>query len=60
MLRRTRLGLLAGRELSDPASDAPARVARALAGEAGWVEARIEDAVRRFREEAEAEGIGLQ
>jgi glycerol-3-phosphate dehydrogenase len=60
LLRRTRLGLLAGRELSDPASDAPVRVARALAAELGWDEQQVQEAVAGFRDEADAEGIGLQ
>jgi glycerol-3-phosphate dehydrogenase len=57
LLRRTRLGLLAARDLFGPASDAPARVARALAGELGWDEARVAEEQRRFQTTAEAEGI---
>ena len=60
LLRRTRLGLLAGRRLSETDSGAPARVARALAQELGWDDQRIEEEARRFHEEADAEGIGLQ
>jgi glycerol-3-phosphate dehydrogenase len=58
LLRRTRLGLLSGRWLSRPGCDAPLRVARALAGELGWDEARMESEVARFHQEAAAEGIG--
>jgi glycerol-3-phosphate dehydrogenase len=60
LLRRTRLGLLAGRELSRPENDAPLRVATALGREHGWDEPRVVQEVRRFQEEADAEGIGLQ
>ncbi len=60
LLRRTRLGLLAGRELSAPASEAPVRVAAALAREHGWDERRTAEEVRRFHDEADAEGVGLQ
>ena len=60
LLRRTRLGLLAGRELSSPDSQAPLRVARAIAGELGWDESRVRQEVESFREEAELEGIGFE
>ncbi len=60
LLRRTRLGLLAGRELSDSDSDAPRRVAEVLAREHGWDEPRAEQEIANFHEEAEAEGIGLR
>jgi glycerol-3-phosphate dehydrogenase len=60
LLRRTRLGLLAGRELSRADNDAPLRVATALGRERGWDEARVQEEVCRFHEEADAEGIGLQ
>ncbi|HEY1591990.1 MAG TPA: glycerol-3-phosphate dehydrogenase/oxidase [Solirubrobacteraceae bacterium] len=60
LLRRTRLGLLAGRELSDSGSDAPRRVAEVLAREHGWDEQRAEQEIANFHEEAEAEGIGLR
>jgi glycerol-3-phosphate dehydrogenase len=58
LLRRTRLGLLAGRQLSEPGADAPRRVAEALAPELGWDAERVEAEVARFYEEAQAEGIG--
>jgi glycerol-3-phosphate dehydrogenase len=60
LLRRTRLGLLAGRELSEDGSEVPARVAETIGRELGWDEARIEAEVTGFHEEAEAEGIGLR
>ncbi len=57
LLRRTRLGLVDGRRLRDPAGDAAARVAAALGRELGWDDVRIAAEVERFREEAAAEGI---
>ena len=57
LLRRTRLGLLAGRELC-AGEDVPRRVARAVGAELGWDERRTESEVERFRVEACAEGIG--
>jgi glycerol-3-phosphate dehydrogenase len=57
LLRRTRLGLLAARELCDPGSPIAARVAQAMAPELGWDEARTADEVRRFQAEANAEGL---
>jgi glycerol-3-phosphate dehydrogenase len=57
LLRRTRLGLLAARELSAPGGEVPRRVARAMAPELGWDDARVALEVDRFREESEAEGL---
>jgi glycerol-3-phosphate dehydrogenase len=57
LLRRTRLGLLAGRALTDPEDPAPRRVAQALGAELGWDEPRVTREVERFRAEAAAEGI---
>ena len=59
LLRRTRLGLLAGPELSTPGQQAPSRVARALGRELGWDDARIEAEAERFAEEAQVEGIAV-
>ncbi len=59
LLRRTRLGLLAGREVCAAGGEHPRRVAQALAGELGWDARRVQDEVERFRREATAEGIGL-
>jgi glycerol-3-phosphate dehydrogenase len=60
LLRRTRLGLLAARELCDPDSEAPERVARAMATQLGWDERRIAAEVEGFRREAHAEGIAVE
>jgi glycerol-3-phosphate dehydrogenase len=67
LLRRTRLGILAARELlgdheagaSDgrPVGGALARVAEALAGELEWDERRAQHEVERFTAEAAAEGV---
>ena len=59
LLRRTRLGLLAARQLCSDGSEAPERVARAMAGELGWDERRIRREVEQFRLEAAAEGINV-
>jgi glycerol-3-phosphate dehydrogenase len=59
LLRRTRLGLLAGRELASPDATAPRRVAEAMGAELGWGAARIDAEVGRFAAEARAEGISL-
>lgn len=60
LLRRTRAGLLAARELCAPGADAPHRVAVALGSELGWDGSRVEAEVRRFRDEARAEGIAVR
>ena len=57
LLRRTRLGLLAARELCAPASGAVERVARALAPEQGWDGARVAEEVERFHDEAREGGL---
>jgi glycerol-3-phosphate dehydrogenase len=57
LLRRTRLGLLAAPQLQSPAGAAPLLVARAIAPELGWDQARVADDVRLFTEEAGAEGL---
>lgn len=59
LLRRTRLGLLAAGELCAPGSPAAERVARAMAGELGWDGTRVALEVRRFQEEARAEGLAV-
>jgi glycerol-3-phosphate dehydrogenase len=58
LLRRTRVGILAGREVTRAGSDIPERVARALGEELGWSPDRLKAEVQSFREEADAEGIG--
>jgi glycerol-3-phosphate dehydrogenase len=55
LLRRTRLGLLAGRELLT--DGALSRVAAAAGGELGWDGARQSAETEAFRAEAAAEGI---
>jgi glycerol-3-phosphate dehydrogenase len=58
LLRRTRLGLLAARELDgNPARPAVQRVADVLAREFGWSAERTEREIECFAEEATAEGI---
>ena len=57
LLRRTRLGLLAARELCGAGSQTPLRVARAMAPELGWNERQLASEVQRWRQEALAEGI---
>ncbi len=59
LLRRTRLGLLAARDLCAPDSAAPRRVAEAMAGVLGWDSLRVQAEVDGFAREAEAEGIGV-
>ena len=56
LLRRTRLGLLAARELTgDPA--VVERVAAVLAAELGWSAQQTDEELARFAEEARAEGL---
>jgi glycerol-3-phosphate dehydrogenase len=57
LLRRTRLGLLAARELTAAGRGPTPRVAAALAAELGWDRRRTRRELERFRAEAEAEGI---
>jgi glycerol-3-phosphate dehydrogenase len=57
LLRRTRLGLIAARELLADDARAVRRVAGALAGELGWDERRSEQESERFLAEARLEGI---
>jgi glycerol-3-phosphate dehydrogenase len=61
LLRRTRLGLLAARELiaaSSASEPGPVRrVGDVLARELGWDETRLAHELERFAEEARAEGI---
>ena len=55
LLRRTRLGLLAARELGGVGNPIK-RVAGVLARELGWDDARTEREIERFAAEADAEG----
>ncbi len=57
LLRRTRLGLTAAREVAEPTGDTARRVARAMAPELGWAAARIEQEAQAFLAEAAQEGI---
>ena len=59
LLRRTRLGLLAARELIVPAGEPGpvGRVGDVLARELGWDSARLAREMESFTEEARAEGI---
>lgn len=59
LLRRTRLALLAAKDV-DAAAPAAERVARAVAGELGWDDARIAAELQAWGREAALEGIGLQ
>jgi glycerol-3-phosphate dehydrogenase len=60
LLRRTRLGLLAARELCSTTSEAPRRVAQAIGDELGWDDRRIELERERFAGDASAEGIVVE
>jgi glycerol-3-phosphate dehydrogenase len=57
LLRRTRLGLLDARRLCEPGADGPVTVARAMAGQSGWDEGRVEREVESWYEVARAEGL---
>jgi glycerol-3-phosphate dehydrogenase len=57
LLRRTRLGLLDARALSAPGSDGAVRAARAVAGELGWSEERVQSELTGWRTVAAAEGL---
>jgi glycerol-3-phosphate dehydrogenase len=57
LLRRTRLGLLAARELAESGSDVALRVAQAMAPELEWDEARARREAERFQDEVRAEGL---
>jgi glycerol-3-phosphate dehydrogenase len=56
LLRRTRLGLLAGRELRADAAVAQ-RVGAALAAELGWEETRLRAELDAWEQESRAEGV---
>jgi glycerol-3-phosphate dehydrogenase len=57
LLRRTRLGLLAARELCDPRATVATQVADAMAPELGWNGSRRRKHVAAWEAEARAEGI---
>ena len=56
LLRRTRLGLLAGRRLCSPGAEEPVRVARAIGAELGWDEGRSRREAEGWHEEAAGRG----
>ena len=57
LLRRTRLGLLAARELTAPDAQAPQAVAEAMGKVLDWNPARIADEVEAWRVVAHREGL---
>ena len=57
LLRRTRLGLLDARRLCEPGAAGPARVARAMGGQLGWDDERVERELVAWQEVARAEGL---
>jgi len=57
LLRRTRVGLTAARQVAASDGLAAQRVARAMAQELGWDDARVALEVRAFQDEAASEGI---
>jgi glycerol-3-phosphate dehydrogenase len=57
LLRRTRLGLLDARRLAAPGSEGARLTARAMGGELGWDEARVERELRDWVRIAELEGL---
>jgi glycerol-3-phosphate dehydrogenase len=57
LLRRTRLGLLDARRLCADGAQGPRRAARAMGGELGWGESRIERELAAWRDCARAEGL---
>jgi glycerol-3-phosphate dehydrogenase len=56
LLRRTRLGLTAAREVAEPSGETARRVARAMAPELGWDDARIEQEAQAFLAEGRRRG----
>ncbi len=57
MLRRTRLGLLDARRLTDPGSEGAKAVARAMAPELGWDAAEVAAQLEGWRRVAGVEGL---
>jgi glycerol-3-phosphate dehydrogenase len=57
LLRRTRVGLLAARQIADPEGETARRVAGAIGAELGWDAERPQAEARAFLDEATAEGI---
>jgi glycerol-3-phosphate dehydrogenase len=57
LLRRTRLGLLDARRLCIPGAEGPRLAARAMGGQLGWDDTRVERELAGWHEVAEAEGL---
>jgi glycerol-3-phosphate dehydrogenase len=57
LLRRTRLGLLDARALCAPGAEGPRAVARAMAGQLGWDDARVASELADWARVASAEGL---
>jgi glycerol-3-phosphate dehydrogenase len=57
LLRRTRLGVLDARRMCEPGAAGPARVARAMGGQLGWDDERVERELAAWHEVARAEGL---
>jgi glycerol-3-phosphate dehydrogenase len=57
LLRRTRLGLLDARRLGAPGAEGARLAARAMAGQLGWDDARVDSEVRDWAEVARLEGL---
>ena len=57
LLRRTRLGLLDARRLSAPGAEGARLAARAMAGELGWDDERVERELRDWQSVAGLEGL---
>jgi glycerol-3-phosphate dehydrogenase len=57
LLRRTRVGLLDARRLSADAAEGASLAARAMGGELGWDEARVDREIRGWAEVARLEGL---
>jgi glycerol-3-phosphate dehydrogenase len=57
LLRRTRLGLLDARRLTEPGAEGPLLVARAMGAELGWDEAELQAQLATWASVAAAEGL---
>jgi glycerol-3-phosphate dehydrogenase len=57
LLRRTRVGLLDARRLAAPGAEGPRLAARAMAGQLGWDEARVERELREWAEVMRLEAL---
>jgi glycerol-3-phosphate dehydrogenase len=57
LLRRTRVGLLDAHALTSPGSEGARRAARAVGGELGWDDARVDRELRDWAEVARLEGL---